>query len=69
VRRVSLISQVITPVQDFGSLSMGDVLDDDAVDLLVFSSLHTTFGRSTGDPGYDARADLNADRRVDLLDF
>jgi len=58
-----------SPVLDFGSLSVGDVNNDDAVDLLDFSSLRTTFGLCSGTAGYDARADLNGDGCVDLLDF
>jgi len=57
------------PVFDFGLLSVGDVNNDDAVDLLDFSSLRATFGKCAGDPGYDARADLNGDGCIDLLDF
>jgi len=57
------------PVKEFGLLAVGDVNNDDAVDLLDFSSLRTTFGKCSGDAGYDARADLNGDGCVDLLDF
>ena len=48
---------------------MGDVNNDDVVDLLDFSVLRTTFGRCAGDTGYDGRADLNGDGCIDLLDF
>ena len=57
------------PMLDFGMLAMGDVNNDNVVDLLDFSSLRATFGLCQGAPGYDPRADLNADGCVDLLDF
>ncbi len=57
------------PVHDFGPLAMGDVNNDDGVDLLDFSILRTTYGRCIGDAGYDGRADLNGDGCVDILDF
>ncbi len=57
------------PTVNFGQLAVGDVNNDDVVDLVDFSILRTTFGRCSGDAGYDARADLNGDGCVDLIDF
>ena len=38
----------------------------DTVDLLTLAS---TWGKVVGDPGYDARADLNGDNAVDVVDL
>ncbi|HEV7664027.1 MAG TPA: S8 family serine peptidase, partial [Chloroflexota bacterium] len=57
------------PALDFGQVAVGDINGDDAIDLLDFSMLRTTFGKCDRDTGYDARADLNGDGCVDLLDF
>ncbi len=54
---------------DFGVLAIGDVNNDDSVDIVDFSILRTTFGLCAGQSGYDPRADLNADTCVDIVDF
>jgi hypothetical protein len=53
----------------FPPLRMGDVNDDNAVTLPDFSILASSFNRSNGQNGYDARADLNGDGSVSLTDF
>lgn len=55
--------------QDMGVMRVGDVSNDNVVDITDFSILRATFGRSCGDPGYDSRADFNGDCTVDITDF
>jgi len=54
---------------NFGTLREGDANDDNCVQLVDFSILVTTFGKCTGDAGYDARADFDMSGCVVLLDF
>jgi hypothetical protein len=54
---------------DFGTLREGDANDDNAVTLLDFSILATTFGKCEGSTGFDGRADFNEDDCIALLDF
>ena len=54
---------------DFGTLREGDANDDNCVTLLDFSILVTTFGKCTGDGGFDARADFDLSGCVVLVDF
>jgi len=54
---------------EMGILLTGDASDDNVVDITDFTILRTTFGKSSGDPGYDARADFNGDRLVEIGDF
>ncbi len=53
----------------FAILRMGDVNDDNAIGLTDFSLLATSFNRSSGQSGYDARADFTGDGAVTLQDF
>jgi YD repeat-containing protein len=69
VSRTVVLSAGDNPSVDFEVLSVGDLNNDDGVDILDFSILRTTFGRCTGDTGYDGRADLNGDGCVDIADF
>ena len=66
-RSVTIVDQHATA--DFGVLRGGDSNADNAVTLLDFSVLVTTFARCTGDAGYDSRADFNGDSCITLLDF
>ncbi len=51
------------------NLINGDVDGSDTVDSADFRLMHRALGTSTGQPGWDARADLNGDGRIDGLDF
>jgi len=51
------------------TLLEGDANDDNVVTILDFSILASSFGKSDGDPGFDARADFNQDGFVTILDF
>jgi len=54
---------------DFGNLPEGDADNNDVVTILDFSILSTSFGLSTGNPGYDDRADFNEDGSITIQDF
>lgn len=54
---------------NFGTLKEGDANDDNCVALVDFSILVTTFGKCTGDAGFDARADFDLSGCVVLVDF
>ncbi len=48
---------------------LGDINTDGNVDILDFQILSNTFGKSSGQSGYDSRANLNGDTSIDILDF
>ncbi|MEM7802733.1 MAG: dockerin type I domain-containing protein, partial [Chloroflexota bacterium] len=54
---------------DFGTVSSGDANGDNAVTLVDFSILSSSFNLTEGDNGYDSRADFNGDGSVTALDF
>jgi Dockerin type I domain len=54
---------------DLCTLREGDADNDDRVSGVDVSILVTTYGKSTGNPGFDARADFNDDGMVDAADF
>ena len=55
--------------QEMGVMRTGDTNNDNRVNATDFSNLKNTFGKSLGDPGYDARADFNGDNVVNTVDF
>jgi len=52
-----------------GDLCDGDFDQDGGAGLLDFGVFKSAFGKSSGAPGYDARADMDCDGSVGLLDF
>jgi cohesin domain-containing protein len=54
---------------NFGTLREGDANDDNCVLLVDFSILVSTFGKCTGNAGFDPRADLDGSGCVILVDF
>jgi hypothetical protein len=52
-----------------GSLRSGDIDGNNIVDNLDLLALKTSFGRLTGDAGFNDNADFNRDRMVDVQDF
>ena len=50
-------------------LRAGDCTSDNVVGGQDFSTLKNTFGKSSGQPGYDGRADFNRDDVVNSGDF
>jgi alginate lyase len=54
---------------NIGPLKGGDANNDNLVSLADVSLIAMSYNRLAGEPGYDARADLNADQRISLLDF
>ncbi len=63
-----MVTAGTTPVA-VGTLREGDANGDNAVTLVDFSILASSYGRSAGGAGYDDRADFNEDQAVTLLDF
>jgi hypothetical protein len=55
--------------QEMGLLRMGDANNDNCVNSTDFTILRNTFGKTIGDPGYDARADFTGDNVVNGSDF
>ena len=53
----------------FGTLLEGDGADNNIVNILDLSILAGTYGKSSGDPGFDARADFNNDGVVNIFDL
>ncbi len=58
-----------TNLLDLGQFLTGDADDNNAVSLPDFSVLSGTFQLVVGNPGFDSRADFNADGGVTLTDF
>jgi hypothetical protein len=54
---------------EMGLMRVGDVNNDNIVDISDFSLLRATFGRACGDVGFDGRSDFNGDCTVDVSDF
>jgi hypothetical protein len=54
---------------EMGNMLVGDANEDNVIDVIDYSVLRSTFGRSVGDPNYDARADFNDDGTVDVTDY
>ncbi len=48
---------------------IGDANGDGTVNILDFQILSNTFGKTSGEQGYDGRADFNGDNAIDILDF
>ena len=58
-----------TATLSLGLLPSGDANNDNQINLLDFSLLSGTFGKSSSTTGYDSRADFNNDNIINLLDF
>ena len=56
-------------IVNFGTLREGDANNDNCVLLVDFSILGSTFGKCTGNAGFDGRADFDGSGCVVLLDF
>jgi hypothetical protein len=54
---------------EMGMMLAGDSNNSNIVKTSDFIVLKSTFGRSLGQPGYDARGDFNYDDLVNALDF
>ena len=50
-------------------LLAGDASDDDVINILDLSFMGFRFGLCVGDPGWDARADVNNDGCINILDL
>lgn len=54
---------------EMGLMRAGDCNNDNVVSAQDFNILKGTFGKASGDPSYDSRADLNGDNAVSAQDF
>lgn len=54
---------------NFGTLQMGDTNNDNVVNLIDFSLLASTFGKASGQSGYNATADFDGSNTITLPDF
>jgi hypothetical protein len=54
---------------ELGPLSLGDINNDDVVNIYDFSILAGSYGKSQGQSGFDDRADLNHDNLINIYDF
>lgn len=61
---------VVTPTTsvNFGTLPEGDANNDNTINAIDASLLSTAYWKSTGDPGFDWRADFNDDGTINALD-
>jgi hypothetical protein len=55
--------------QEMGLMRAGDCDNNNVVNAVDFAILRATFGKSSGQAGYDDRADFTADGLVDAVDF
>ncbi len=65
---VDLTGGAVTNLE-IGPMIVGDANDDNRINSLDFTILRNTFGKASGDPGYDGRAEFNGDNVVSTLDF
>jgi hypothetical protein len=65
---ISLAGAAQTNVE-MGMMRAGDCNNDNVISVLDFNILKGTFGKASGDPGYDGRADFNGDNAVSVQDF
>lgn len=63
------LTNVSTTYVEMGVMRVGDANDDNVVNIIDFTIMKATFGKSVGDPGYDDRADFNGDQVVSIADF
>ncbi len=54
---------------EMGLMRAGDCNNDNSVNISDFGLIKNSFGRGSGDPGYDDRADLTGDQRVNVSDM
>lgn len=58
-----------TPTPTSTNFKPGDVNHDGQVNIFDFQLLSNSFGKSSGQTGYNPDADFNVDQKVDILDF
>ncbi len=54
---------------EMGLMRVGDATNDNIVGLGDFNITRSSFGKTVGDPGYDARTDFNSDNVINTTDF
>jgi Dockerin type I domain len=63
------LTGALTTSAEMGLLRAGDCNNDNLVSAPDFIILKNTFGKASGDPGYDDRADFTGDQVVNAPDF
>src|SRR5205814_3283592 len=58
-----------TNTAEMGLMRVGDCDNNDAVNIVDFNILSSSFARAFGDPGYDDRADLDGNQVINATDF
>ncbi len=64
-----MLTGTSTTGAEMGLMKVGDCNNDNIVTIADFNILRPTFGRQSGDPGYDDRADFTGDLLVNVTDF
>ena len=64
-----VVTYAPTTSVNLGTLLEGNADSNDAVNITDFGILAASYGKSTGDPGYDARADFDRSGIVNITDF
>lgn len=54
---------------EVGLMTVGDINNDDVINVVDFNMMKQTFGKTAGDPGFDPRADFNGDNAINIVDF
>ncbi len=54
---------------DFGTLTPGDANGNNTVEIVDYSILATAYGKASGGPGWDRRADFNCNGSIEILDY
>src|SRR5438094_401658 len=60
---------VLSTSAEMGTMVVGDCNDDNLANAADFIVLRNTYGRGSGDPGYDDRAEFTGDQLVNIQDF
>ncbi len=67
----SVGTQTITPntILNFPTITPGDINGDNVINISDLSQFALSFGKTSGDEGYNSLADLNCDSNVNIVDI
>ena len=68
VKNGVVITAPLTAI-DLGTLLEGNADDNDIINITDFGVLAASYGKSSGDSGYDARADFDRNGIINIADF
>jgi hypothetical protein len=63
------VTKDVTTSLDVGLMKVGDANNDNRISVIDFNILKNAYGKSSGQPGYDDRADFSADHVLNSVDF